>query len=262
MNHHTDRTIKICKTCGKKFDWTISRGATFCSRECNVKDSSILISELWEEYKQGKYVSISELARKNNIPRSRFRRGVLRILPKEEYLKAVKTSLRKFKPFNFNILNKDKTEKLFNEWKSLNIPLIDFKGPEIPSYTTLSKAFRKFFLEEYKAYQSTIIFRGKMYKIGRAFEYRCRNFLIKLGFFVIRSPKSKGPFDLLAMKDGTILLVQCKLRNRNFDTSSLKDISVQVGGIPIVAYRERRRGKIIWETCDKEKIAIEDLCKN
>jgi len=45
---------------------------------------------------------------------------------------------------------------------------------------------------------------------GRRFEYRTRDYLRKLGWFVVRQPKSSFP-DLVALRDGSILLVECKV---------------------------------------------------
>jgi hypothetical protein len=48
------------------------------------------------------------------------------------------------------------------------------------------------------------------YKRGRSFEYRCRDHFKRLGYHVVRSPKSAGPYDLLVMGHRIVLLVQCK----------------------------------------------------
>ena len=53
---------------------------------------------------------------------------------------------------------------------------------------------------------------GRNYRKGRAFEYRVKHYLEKHGSFVVRSASSHGPADLVAMKGGKVLLVQCKMR--------------------------------------------------
>ncbi|MHA3723824.1 hypothetical protein ACXR2T_08085 [Leucobacter sp. HY1910] len=48
------------------------------------------------------------------------------------------------------------------------------------------------------------------YRIGRALEQRVKLHLTEAGYFVVRSAGSHSAADLVALKDGTIWLVQCK----------------------------------------------------
>jgi len=48
---------------------------------------------------------------------------------------------------------------------------------------------------------------------GSRFEYRVRDYLVKKGFFVVRRTVSQFP-DLIAMKAGQTLLIECKSRQR------------------------------------------------
>ena len=52
----------------------------------------------------------------------------------------------------------------------------------------------------------------KLYKKGAKFEYKVREIYRKLGYEVIRSAGSRGPFDLIAINPETkqIRLIQCK----------------------------------------------------
>jgi Holliday junction resolvase len=49
------------------------------------------------------------------------------------------------------------------------------------------------------------------YQRGIRFEYKTRNCLRKEGWYVIRQPRSMFP-DLIAFRNGTIIVVECKLR--------------------------------------------------
>lgn len=50
------------------------------------------------------------------------------------------------------------------------------------------------------------------YAKGRRYEYKTRDYLYQLGArFVVRSAGSKGPFDLIAVFDGDIWLIQVKV---------------------------------------------------
>lgn len=51
---------------------------------------------------------------------------------------------------------------------------------------------------------------NKKYTSGRYFEYRVRNYLHNLGWTVFRSAGSHTMADLVALKPGKVLLVQCK----------------------------------------------------
>ena len=50
------------------------------------------------------------------------------------------------------------------------------------------------------------------YIIGRMFEYRVKKQLEKHGYVVFRTAGSHSPADLVALKRGVVVLVQCKYR--------------------------------------------------
>ncbi|GAF94020.1 unnamed protein product, partial [marine sediment metagenome] len=51
---------------------------------------------------------------------------------------------------------------------------------------------------------------NKNYRSGRNFEYRVKKYLEEKGYYVMRSAGSKSPFDLVAVSDVHLLLIQCK----------------------------------------------------
>jgi len=78
------------------------------------------------------------------------------------------------------------------------------------------------------------------YRRGRRFEYRTRNYLRKLGWFVIRQARSSFP-DLIALRDGSILLVECKVNGYMPSAERRHIVSLarrQVRGKPILAFRK------------------------
>lgn len=90
---------------------------------------------------------------------------------------------------------------------------------------------------------------SRSYKIGQRFEYRVRDYLRKLGYVVVRSPRSSGPFDLIAAGFGSLLLVQCKVNGvcRPTEWNSLLDVACSVQGIvtrAVVVSRVKR--KLEW----------------
>jgi len=80
------------------------------------------------------------------------------------------------------------------------------------------------------------------YAKGRRFEYRAKEKLEKAGFYVMRSAGSHGVFDLLAVKPGVVLGVQCK-ENGRLTKAEFKEIMTtaeRYGITPILAYKENR----------------------
>ncbi len=93
-----------------------------------------------------------------------------------------------------------------------------------------------------------------MYRLGRAFEYRTRDALRKAGFFVLRAPASRSPLDLLAVRRGVCLFVQCKTGGSlpPKEWNELFDLAVSVGAVPILAWRSGLRS-LSFATIDDRK---------
>lgn len=90
---------------------------------------------------------------------------------------------------------------------------------------------------------------NRSYKIGQRFEYRVRDFLKRLGYQVLRSPRSSGPYDLMAVGAGNVLLVQCKVDGviGPSEWNELYDVAESVRGLkclPVVVLRQKR--KLVW----------------
>lgn len=89
------------------------------------------------------------------------------------------------------------------------------------------------------------------YDRGRSFEWKCRDYLRGLGFWVIRSAGSKGEADLVALglnkpKGIIVLLVQCKrseVISRN-EMKKLYDLARATGGVPVLA-SDKRGGVVL-----------------
>lgn len=82
---------------------------------------------------------------------------------------------------------------------------------------------------------------------GDRFEYKVRDLLIEGGgWFIMRSPASKSPIDLLAIRAGhdgpEVMFVQCKTNGRldpgEWDT--LVDLAWEHGAEAVLAYRPSR----------------------
>ena len=109
-----------------------------------------------------------------------------------------------------------------------------------------SRTMQEFFPDEWDHVVESKIPRTTMYRLGRAVEYAVRNDLRKRGYFVLRSPRSLGIVDLVAIKTGTVLFVQCKrsLELGIREWNGLIDLSESVGATPILAGRPAHRGYV------------------
>jgi len=87
----------------------------------------------------------------------------------------------------------------------------------------------------------------KRYVKGRGLEYRVRDKLRRMGFFATRLPASK-PFDVLAVKKGVVLFVECKYPKSHFPESEKKELielAEKYGAVPCLARNVDGRIKII-----------------
>ena len=83
----------------------------------------------------------------------------------------------------------------------------------------------------------------RRYIRGRRFEYRVRDHFKKQGFLVIRSAQSK-PLDLICLKNGCIILVECKVGRTKLgktEKSEFLAMAKTAGVTPILAYRLNRK---------------------
>lgn len=79
------------------------------------------------------------------------------------------------------------------------------------------------------------------YNDGRRFEYKVRDALREDGYEVLRSAGSKTKIDLVAMKTGQLVFVQCKLNGlcAPAERARLRELAQMVGALPIVAYSHK-----------------------
>ncbi len=88
------------------------------------------------------------------------------------------------------------------------------------------------------------------YRTGRDFEYKVRTYLQDNGYSVIRSAGSKTKVDLVAIKPGQILFVQCK-RGGVLPAAEWDEILTLAGharAVPVLAqYGGRGRGIVLTE---------------
>lgn len=88
--------------------------------------------------------------------------------------------------------------------------------------------------------------RSSKYRLGRHVEYAVRDKMRRFGYFVLRSPASKSPIDLVAIARGRVVFVQCKrsgaLPVREWN--ELFCLCESVGAIPVLASRPTGYGLV------------------
>jgi len=85
------------------------------------------------------------------------------------------------------------------------------------------------------------------YEKGRRFEYRVRDFFKEHGFLVIRAAQSK-PIDLVCLKDGKSILVECKTNKKALGRQGREEMLKMAEcsqAILIFAYKEKRQIKLL-----------------
>ena len=99
---------------------------------------------------------------------------------------------------------------------------------------------------------------NRNYQRGRAFEYRVKYYLEKLGYYVVRSYASKGLFDLVAIAPRHVstmgfdpLLIQCKTNGYvpPAEMFELCKASTRYNGIVMIAAKDPR-GHITFKELD------------
>lgn len=80
------------------------------------------------------------------------------------------------------------------------------------------------------------------YSRGRDFEWRVRDYLRDNGYEVTRAAGSKTKLDLIAMKPGQLLFVQCKRTSLPGPAERVEIVRLaqMVGAVPLVATRGAR----------------------
>jgi Holliday junction resolvase len=126
---------------------------------------------------------------------------------------------------------------LFQKWKNSRIPLDVFARKHGHDFRIFACTFKTYFPDEYEIELESRKNTNRRYLKGRRFEYVVRDHLKAKGYFVLRSPRSLGVVDLVALKKGEVLFIQCKIRGNMSSTEKAELISLasSVGAKALVA---------------------------
>lgn len=89
--------------------------------------------------------------------------------------------------------------------------------------------------------------KNEPYIKGRNFEYSCMRKLRKHGYYVVRKFGSKGHEDLVAFKNGQVLMIQCKwsksrdTKPNQFDLNGLIQLALKHGALAVFAGVRKHR---------------------
>jgi len=128
---------------------------------------------------------------------------------------------------------------LFTKFRSGNSNLSQFCKKNNISTSGFRKRCSVLFPDEWSSCIEYKKPKQTQYQLGRSFEYRTRKILEDNGYYVVRSAQSKGLIDLVALKKGEVLIVQCKrggiLDKEEWD--SLLELAVAIGATPVFSER-------------------------
>jgi Holliday junction resolvase len=97
--------------------------------------------------------------------------------------------------------------------------------------------------------------RTSNYARGRALEHRVRTHLREQGYEVLRTAGSKSKVDLVALKTGQLLFVQCKRSGAlpPAEWNALWDLARMVGAVPVLA-EQLVRGRRYWRLTARKDV--------
>jgi Holliday junction resolvase len=86
------------------------------------------------------------------------------------------------------------------------------------------------------------------YRRGKRFEDRAGLDLLENGYFVVRAGGSRGVADLVAVKHGQVLLVQCKISGSLAPEpwNALYDAAAGCGAVPVMAEKDAPGSLRYW----------------
>lgn len=143
---------------------------------------------------------------------------------------------------------------LFEEFKISRYTMTEFCTRKGLDDLGFSRTMQRFFPDEWDAVIEAKAPRESMYRRGRAFEYRVRDDLRSRKYFVLRSPRSGSPVDLVAIKPGKVLFVQCKRHGQLLreEWNTFYELACSVDAEPILAATPTGRGIKYWRLTGKK----------
>jgi hypothetical protein len=155
------------------------------------------------------------------------------------------------KPYHavWKYVAEDYARTIFEKFKQSSFNLSQFCQKLNYDRLGFSRCMRKFFPDEWEHVIESKQIRQTKYRYGRQFEYLVRDDMKAAGYFALRSPASKTPIDVLAIRPGAVIMIQCK-RNGACgveEWNTLLALAASCGALPVLASLPVPRGGIVYE---------------
>lgn len=144
---------------------------------------------------------------------------------------------------------------LLDTFKASRLNLTEFCAKHGLDDDGFRRTMRRFFADEWEHVIESKARRQSRYRQGRALEYRARDWLRDHhGFFVMRSAASKSPLDLIAVRHGLVLFIQCKRGGALVpaEWNAVFDLAGSVGAVPVLGSCPEGDGLEFWRLTDRK----------
>lgn len=143
-------------------------------------------------------------------------------------------------------MTEEEARPIFEKFKSARRNVTQFCTKHGYDDLGFSRTMQEHFPDEWDVVVESKQCKLSKYRLGRYVEYRVRDSLRKLGYFVLRSPRSKGPVDLVALKRGVVILLQCKrsMVMGVAEWNAIYRIAESIGAIAVVAGTPTGKGTV------------------
>lgn len=168
-------------------------------------------------------------------------------------------------------MEKEEAEILFEKLKKSSLGIGQFCRKYKLADVNFAVTMKRFFPGQWDAVVEIKKTKQSMYRLGRSVEYAVRDDFAGRGYYALRSPRSGGPADIIAIKKGLVVFIQCKrsMDCRVKEWNVIYDLAVSVEGIALIAGRPTGRGLVYWlitgrkdgsrRAQPKENINLDDL---
>lgn len=146
-------------------------------------------------------------------------------------------------PGKWKDMSEEAARVLFEEFRDSRYNLGQFTARRGLDDLSFMKTMLRFFPDEYHHAIESKQPRQSLYRRGREVEYRAMELLRRAGYYVMRSPASKSPIDIVGIRVPNVVFVQVK-KTGNLGVTEWNDVfdlATSVGGIPVLAGAPKAR---------------------
>jgi Holliday junction resolvase len=182
------------------------------------------------------YLVYRDAGKLNNLAESMGRTKPF-ICRKAKELDLTNPSHKKVYASVWKYMLEDTARIIFDDFKNSRGTMREYCSRKKYDELGFSRTLQHYFPDEWDVVIESKVPKQTMYRLGRALEYRCRDYFKKRGYFTLRSPRSAGKVDVVAIRAGEILFIQCK-RSGSLgvkEWNGILELSISVGAVPLMA---------------------------